>query len=105
MSGYTLKIASWNDDFQETCAFYASFKAQNDGALSADGNALGTYPHRLFHNGEYRAALLGELAQRKGLIFAPSSRQFSNYEQYDRLAAHVRGSLDMELIRHIIEGN
>ncbi len=63
---------------------------------------MGTYIHGLFHNGEFRAALLDELAQRKGLIFAPSSGQFSNDEQYDRLAAHVRGSLDMELIRRIV---
>lgn len=79
--------------------------ANNDGALSADGNVIGTYIHGLFHNGEFRAALLDELAQRKGLVFAPSSGQFSNDEQYDRLAAHVRGSLDMQLIRRVIEGS
>jgi adenosylcobyric acid synthase len=74
-----------------------------DGALSADGNVVGTYIHGLFHNAAFRLALLQELGERKGLTFAAARGQFSTDEQYDRLAAHVRGSLDMDLIHRIIE--
>lgn len=69
-----------------------------DGCLSSSGNVLGTYLHGLFHNEGLRGSVLGELAARKGLPFQPASRMFSKDEQYDRLAALVRNSLDMKLI-------
>jgi adenosylcobyric acid synthase len=69
-----------------------------DGCLSADGNVLGTYLHGLFHNEGLRISVLGELATRKGVSFQPQGRTFSKDEQYERLAALVRNSLDMELI-------
>ncbi|MCH8054854.1 MAG: cobyric acid synthase [Deltaproteobacteria bacterium] len=69
-----------------------------DGSLSHSGNVLGTYLHAIFHNEEFRRSILTELAARKGLTFHPAGKVFSKDEQYDRLAALVRGSLDMELI-------
>ena len=77
--------------------------SESDGSLSADGNVVGTYIHGLFHNDAFRRAILLELAERKGQTLAASATQFSADEQYDRLAAHVRGSLDMDLIHRIIE--
>ncbi len=75
----------------------------SDGALSADGNVVGTYIHGLFHNDALRRAILLELAERKGQRLAESTLQFSADEQYDRLAAHVRSSLNMELIQRILD--
>ena len=77
--------------------------SDGDGTLSADGNVVGTYIHGLFHNHELRRAILLELAERKGLTLAASAAVFSADEQYDRLAAHVRESLNMELIRRILD--
>ncbi len=77
--------------------------ADRDGALSADGNIIGTYIHGLFHNDELRRAILQELAERKGQTYTAGQAQFSADEQYDRLAAHVRGSLNMELIQRILD--
>ena len=73
-----------------------------DGCLSPDGNHLGTYIHGLFHNEGLRRSLLVSLAARKGVIFRPQARVISKEEQYDRLAALVRCSLNMELVYHII---
>ena len=74
-----------------------------DGSLSDDGNVMGTYLHGLFHNDELRRAILSELAARKGRVFLPSAADFSPDEQHDRLAAHVRNSLNMDLIRKLID--
>jgi adenosylcobyric acid synthase len=74
-----------------------------DGCLSDNGNILGTYIHGLFHNDEFRRAILQELAERRGSPFLFSDSVFSADEQYDRLAAHVRNNLDMELIRKLVD--
>ena len=74
-----------------------------DGCLSQDGNIMGTYIHGLFHNDRLRQAILSELASRKGLMFSHRASSFSLDEQYDRLAAHVRNSLNMDLIHRLID--
>jgi adenosylcobyric acid synthase len=74
-----------------------------DGALSADGNVLGTYIHGLFHNDDFRRAVLQELADRKGKVLPQAHSRFSADEQYDRLAALVRDNLDMDLILRLLD--
>jgi len=75
-----------------------------DGALSEDGNVLGTYIHGLFHNDDLRRAILSELAARKGKQLPAVTSSFSLDEQYDRLADHVRKSLNMDLILRLLDG-
>jgi adenosylcobyric acid synthase len=77
--------------------------ADFDGCLSADGNVIGTYIHGLFHNDQLRHAILSELAARKGHNLWPMSSGFSLEVQYDRLAAHVRNSLNMDLIFQLVD--
>jgi hypothetical protein len=43
------------------------------------------------------------LAERKGQTYTASAATFSADEQYDRLAAHVRASLNMGLIQRILD--
>jgi adenosylcobyric acid synthase len=74
-----------------------------DGCLSDDGNILGTYIHGLFHNDQFRRAILRELAARKGKSFPFNDSLFSADEQYDRLGAHVRNNLNMPLIRKLVD--
>lgn len=69
-----------------------------DGGINAGGNVLGTYIHGLFDNQRLRQALLEELASKKGLELSFNRPQPSKEEQYDKLAALVRGNLDMKLI-------
>jgi adenosylcobyric acid synthase len=75
-----------------------------DGTLSEDGNILGTYIHGLFHNDDLRRAILSELAARKGKQLPAVTSSFSQNEQYDRLADHVRKSLNMDLILRLLDG-
>lgn len=74
-----------------------------DGFLSEDGNILGTYIHGLFHNDDFRRAILHELAERKGKALSAITSPFSADEQYDRLAALVRENLDMDLILRLLD--
>jgi len=74
-----------------------------EGCVSLDGNVLGTYVHGLFHNEELRRSILVELASRKGVPFHPEHSVVSKEEQYDRLAALVRGSLDMDCIYRTVD--
>ena len=76
---------------------------ESEGCISLDGNVLGTYLHGLFHNGSLRRSILGELANRKGVPFRSAERVISKEEQYNRLAALVRSSLDMECIYRAVD--
>lgn len=77
-----------------------------DGAVSTSGLVLGTYLHGLFDNDAYRGALVNALRQRKGLAALDRSGDTRARKEaaYNRLAAVVRGQLDMERLHRIMEG-
>ena len=70
----------------------------SDGALDSEGRVLGTYIHGLFHNGGLRRAMLKELARKKGLVLPLQSQDLVIDQEFDKLAAWVRASLNMDLI-------
>jgi len=76
-----------------------------DGAVSADRRVFGTYVHGIFDEDSFRHAFLD--AARAACGLAPfSARAFVAAEResrLDRLAAHVRRSLDLEMIRSWID--
>ena len=72
-----------------------------DGVISSDGFVFGTYVHGLFDNDRFRHAFLRVAREGCGLA-APGQTAFVTTERerrIDRLAGHVRSSLDMELIK------
>jgi adenosylcobyric acid synthase len=69
-----------------------------DGALDESGQVVGTYLHGLFDNHALRAAILGNLAQAKGVRFTPGL-PLDRAAEYDRLADCLRDELDMHAIR------
>ena len=74
-----------------------------DGAISSDGNVVGTMIHGLFENASLRTALLNHLCARKGIARLDGSPQVADREaEYDRLARAVRDSIDMPALRRII---
>ena len=78
--------------------------AADDGAISANGRAMGTYVHGLFNSYALRRALLEQLAAWKGAQLPPPSDtggQLSRDGEYDKLAQTVRNSLDMDLLYRI----
>ena len=72
-----------------------------DGAISADRRVFGTYVHGIFDDDNFRHAFLD--AARAACGLAPcAARAFVAREResrLDRLAAHVRRSLDIEMIK------
>lgn len=74
-----------------------------DGCQS--GNVYGCYLHGLFDSDDCRRAVLGTLAQRKGVTLDALPFDWKAYKerQYDMLAQTLRDHLDMSLIRRIID--
>lgn len=69
-----------------------------DGSLSADGQILGTYIHGVFEALGFRRAVLKGLRKDADRFVLKKGKQFSKDDQYDKLAQHVRNSLDMRMI-------
>ncbi|MCH7626242.1 MAG: cobyric acid synthase, partial [Chloroflexi bacterium] len=72
-----------------------------DGALSEDGWVLGTYVHGLFLSTELRRSILSRIASRKGVGTDFAADDFSQSEEFDKLADLIRSSLDMDAIYEI----
>ena len=72
-----------------------------DGAVSNDGNIVGTYIHGLFENESVRRCLLSKLRRTKGVDCETRTFTLSKDSEYDKLAALVRGSLDMDMVYKI----
>ncbi len=70
------------------------------------GNVYGSYIHGLFDENGVAEAVVSALYARRGLPFTPGGvfdvRAYKE-SQYDKLAAAVRGALDMELVYKILE--
>ncbi|HEX2271933.1 MAG TPA: cobyric acid synthase [Pyrinomonadaceae bacterium] len=76
-----------------------------DGATSTDGRIIGTYLHGFFDDDEFRHSFIN--AARAALRLNPSAA-YVNYRaereaRFDRLAAHVRQSIDLDAILNLLE--
>jgi adenosylcobyric acid synthase len=87
--------------YAEGAERFAAIGAKPDGAVSADGRVVGTYSHGIFDDDAFRHSFVNAaraacgLAPASGLAFVAAERE----ARLDRLAAHVRTALDIELIR------
>ena len=72
----------------------------DDGAVSSDGNVIGTYLHGIFDNDEFRLGLINRLRESKGLapMLAEELSSVDKERQYDKLADWFREHIDMDLI-------
>ena len=79
----------------------------SEGLFSVRENVMGTYLHGFFDAPELRDRLVSLLLARKGLAWTgeagPEDGQAYREEQYDKLAAALRDSLDMEAVYRILE--
>jgi adenosylcobyric acid synthase len=76
-----------------------------DGAVSADHRVFGTYVHGIFDDDNFRHAFLDAARAACGLAtFAARAYVAAERDSHlDRLAAHVRRSLDLEMIRSWVD--
>jgi len=77
-----------------------------DGAVSGDGHVFGTYIHGIFDHDVFRRHVINVLRCRKGIGLPAEWQSISTMEQrqrdFDRLAAVVRNSLDMEAVYRLL---
>ena len=74
-----------------------------DGAVSADGQVVGTMLHGLFENHALRSGLLQRLRARRGLAApaGPAAPAPDSLAEYDRLEAVVREHIDRALLHRL----
>ena len=75
---------------------------QPEGCIGPSGRIMGTYIHGLFHNAALRQAILHRLASWKGVTLPDVEEELVQDQEYDRLAALTRKSLNMDLIYQIV---
>lgn len=79
--------------------------AIRDGAVSDDGRVIGTYVHGLFDDDRFRHEFI-RAARASAVLSPPESLAMVQAERdrrFDRLARHVRQSLDMDEIKRWID--
>lgn len=86
-----------------SCCGYEIHMGQTLGAqevMCESGNVYGTYVHGIFDKGKIAGALIGALAEKKGLSFSEEFLDYRKFKetQYDKLAEILRQYLDMERI-------
>lgn len=107
LDGY--EIHAGENAFGAGCVpfLYLNGRKEPDGVTNAQGNVLGTYLHGAFDTGTLWRALVNRVRAQKGLEANAGGtltmREFRERE-FDRLAAVVRGSLDMDAVYRIIRG-
>lgn len=76
----------------------------DDGAISDDGNVIGTYVHGIFDNDEFRLELINCLRRKKGLspIQLKDLSKVDKERQYDKLADLFKKHINMDLIYEMI---
>ena len=72
------------------------------GYASEDGWVLGTYTHGMFADTRLRRLVLSNAARRRGVELRFEEDTFSQSQEYDKLAALVRSSLDMGQIGELL---
>jgi len=69
-----------------------------DGAISADGRAMGCYLHGLFADDDFRAAFLAEFTESHERTARPLSYDREVEQALDQLADHLEAHLDLDAL-------
>lgn len=72
-----------------------------DGCISHDGRVLGTYMHGLFHNHRLCHGILKSMMEAKGRPLDFNGQIVDRENEFKKLAALVRSSLDMDLLYQV----
>ncbi|MBV8882072.1 MAG: cobyric acid synthase [Planctomycetaceae bacterium] len=73
-----------------------------DGAEAAGGRVWGTYLHGLFDNAGFRRHFVDRLRAARGWPPLRTSSPIDADAEFDKLAAHVRSALDLDLVHRIL---
>jgi adenosylcobyric acid synthase len=97
VSGYEIHMGQTRAD-SGIPAVIARQDGGTDGAVSACGNAWGTYLHGVFDAPGFRRAWLNVLRERRGWQPLGTAALQDRYTRFDQLADTVRAALDMDAV-------
>lgn len=106
LTGYEIHLGTTEIEDKHVSPFLLLEDGRVDGAVSADGQVIGTYFHGIFHNREFTRIVVNDLRKRKGLspiddtVKSDSERR---EEAYNLLANHVKAHIDMDLLYKIMD--
>jgi adenosylcobyric acid synthase len=75
-----------------------------DGALAAGGRVWGTYLHGVFDNPGFRRHVVDTLRAARGWPALKTLSPIDADAEFDKLAAHVRSSIDLDRVYRILRG-
>lgn len=103
LTGYEIHMGQ-SETLQPTEPF-SVLSGENEGCSLHNGQVIGTYLHDVFHNDEFRGVYLNNLRVKKGLIPIERSLRFRQFKEneFDRLADHVRSSINMKTIYEMMK--
>jgi adenosylcobyric acid synthase len=98
VEGYEIHMGS--SIVSDDCEQLITTEVGNDGCKNQDETIAGTYFHGIFHNDEFREAMINEIRVKKGLELISNRISFNQIreEAFDRLADHVRSHVKIDLI-------
>ena len=105
VDGY--EIHAGQNQFGPRCVPWMRMDGEIDGVRNPDGNVMGSYLHGLFDDGQLFGCIAAHVRAQKGLDAAaekPLTLDAFREREFDRIAAIVRESLDMDAIYAIIRG-
>ncbi len=76
-------------------------QGDSEGAMDLEGRVLGTYIHGLFNSMSLRQTMLKNIAAARNKPLLPEAPSINKDAEYDKLAALVRSSLNMDLVYEI----
>ncbi|MGE4160011.1 MAG: cobyric acid synthase, partial [Planctomycetota bacterium] len=79
------------------------FDGHPDGASAGEGRIWGTYIHGVFDARGFRRHFINQLRSARGWAPDRGSEDTDLHAELDKLALHVRSSLDMKTIRRFVE--
>lgn len=111
MNGVTVdgyEIHAGHNAFGPGCTPWLRVDGEIDGVCSEGGNVLGSYLHGLFDDGQLLGGILRYVREQKGLSGEMSNKAMTMADfrerEFDRVAAIVRESLDMDAVYDILRG-
>ena len=106
LDGY--EIHAGKNSYGPEAVPWLKIRGETDGVMNPQGNVLGTYLHGIFDDGRLFAAIAGRIRRlrgEEGKKEDPVSFDAFREKEFDRIAAIVRASLDMDAVYRIIRGD
>ncbi|MGM0876646.1 MAG: cobyric acid synthase [Bacillota bacterium] len=103
VTGYEIHMG--NTIHLSTLHSFIQLDNREEGSKNDSETCIGTYLHGIFHNDHFRELFLNQIRKKKGLkpIFNRESYENKQFNEYNRLAEHVRSAIDIDQINQMIE--